>query len=150
MEILNNQFVYTKTKFKTMDEIFSFAAKQLYEKGRTTEVDAVIRGFEDRESGYSTYAENGVAIPHCKITQVKQATVMILQNSSKVAWTDADEYADLIILLAVPGEGHNDLHLKMLAKIAQKLVNEEFVQRLKSLSKADDIVEAFADIKEVR
>jgi len=38
----------------------------------------------------------------------------------------------------------------MLAKIAQKLVNEEFVQRLKSLSKADDIVEAFADIKEVR
>ena len=140
MSVLSKEFILLDTRFASRDDTFRDVASKLYNAGRITHIDKFIEGIYEREKLFSTYMENSIAIPHCKIKEVKEATVLIIRNSKPLVWGDKEESVSIIILLAIPDGITNNVHLRILANIAQALLNNEFVNVIKNTNDTEDIM----------
>lgn len=140
MSVINKEFILLDTQFASRDDTFRDVASKLYNAGRITDINKFIEGIYEREKLFSTYMENNIAIPHCKIKEVKEATVIIIRNSKPLVWGEEEETVSIIILLAIPDENTNNVHLRILASIAQALLDNEFVNVIKNANDAEDIM----------
>ncbi|AYF40700.1 PTS sugar transporter subunit IIA [Ethanoligenens harbinense] len=93
--------------------------------------DTLLKIFMDREEVDSTGFGGGIAIPHAKISGLKNPFVAIIRFKEPVDW-DAidDEPVKVAIALVMPSGDKNNLHLEVLAKLSRKLMDETFVQKL--------------------
>lgn len=140
MSVISKEFILLDTQFASRDDTFRDVASKLYNAGRITDINKFIEGIYEREKLFSTYMENNIAIPHCKIKEVKEATVIIIRNSKPLVWGEEEETVSIIILLAIPDENTNNVHLRILASIAQALLDNEFVNVIKNANDAEDIM----------
>lgn len=84
-----------------------------------------------RERMGSTGLGHGVAIPHARLSGLKEVRAAFLRLHKPLAFDAPDQLpVDLIIGLAVPEEC-NEAHLKILARIAEQLSNEAFRDALR-------------------
>lgn len=103
-----------------------------------------------RENEFSTGVGNGIAIPHGKSETVKEAIVAFAKLNKKIDWNSIDsELVDLIFLLGVPEKNTENLHLKILAQLSRKLMDEDFVRMLREANTEQEIYNALSDIEEV-
>lgn len=102
---------------------------------------AVVADYEDREREATTGFGGGVAIPHSKTDNVTDATLLFARLREPVEWNalDGAPVSTLISILA-PKSGA-DVHLQLLAKLARRLMHEDFVNVLKS-GADDEVFEA--------
>lgn len=141
MSVICKEFILLDTEYASRDEAFKGAASKLYNAGRITDINKFIEGIYEREKLISTYMENSIAIPHCKIKEVKEATVVIIRNTKPLIWEEEEETVSIIIILAIPDENSNNIHLRILANIAQALLNKEFVNVIKNTNNAEAILD---------
>jgi mannitol/fructose-specific phosphotransferase system IIA component (Ntr-type) len=91
---------------------------------------------------YSTGLGHGFAIPHCRSDAVKQNSVALLKLKNALDWGSQDDKpVRTVILLAVRESDPNNGHMQVLAKLARKLMNEQFRDQLIRLENALDISE---------
>jgi multiphosphoryl transfer protein len=84
-----------------------------------------------RESAYSTGLGHGFAIPHCKSDAVSANSIAILKLRNPIEWGSLDGKAvQVVILLAVRESDAGNSHMKALAKLARKLMDEKFREHL--------------------
>ena len=84
-----------------------------------------------REEEGSTYVDNGITVPHAKSDVVTRPSLAALRLSSPVQYNpDDDGKTDLLFAIAAPQNG--SLHVDMLARMMQMLMNEEFVEQLRA------------------
>jgi fructose PTS system EIIA component len=69
-----------------------------------------------------------VAIPHGKSSGVTRASVVFARSEQGVDFGDA-EPSRLVFLIAAPA-GEDDLHVTLLAKLARRLIHQDFRDRL--------------------
>lgn len=138
MSVIEERLIFLDTNLKTRDEVFRFAAKSLQNAGRLKDVETAVKGFYEREDMFSTYMDNSVAIPHCKSDTITLASVAVIRNSFPVEWSSQDENAELFFLLVIPQEGNKE-HLRILAQLAQALLDEELVTGIKTAKTAAEI-----------
>lgn len=146
MSVVCKEFIFLDTKFETRDEAFRSVALKLYEGGRIKETEEFVKGVYEREKLFSTYMGNNIAIPHCKSSVINEATVIIVRNSTPISWGDEDEIVNLLIILAIPGENANRVHLRILADIAQSLLNGDFVNIIKTTNSKETIINEMKNI----
>ncbi|WP_083441073.1 PTS sugar transporter subunit IIA [Nitriliruptor alkaliphilus] len=85
---------------------------------------AAVLAREDETGG--TGMGSGVAIPHAKSSAVARAAVAIGRASSGIDFGSEDGApADLVFLIAAP-EGADDLHVRVLSRLARRLIHESF------------------------
>lgn len=140
-QVVDRELLFIGTDFRTQGEVFSFLGNTIWTAGRAEKADTVIRGFYKREMEFSTCINDGVAIPHCLDPDIRQASVVIIQNNRPVAWTNEDEEADLIFALFVPGEEARQSHLRILSRLAGMLMEEEFVAAVRDCKSRDALYE---------
>ena len=79
----------------------------------------------EQETG-GTGMESGIAIPHAKSPAVVRPSVAFGRSEAGVDFGAEDgSSADLIFLIAAP-EGADDLHVRVLSRLARRLIHEEF------------------------
>lgn len=139
-DVIVKKHIYLDTSFRSQREIFEFIADRMKEDGRCTEEDALIENFYQREQEFSTAMNDGIAIPHCRCAQILDATVMIIRNSASVCWSDDNE-ADLFFALLIP-EQSAQMHIRVLASVAQMILEDDFIHLVRSIQQEDDIYEA--------
>lgn len=101
-----------------------------------------------REKEFSTGIGNGIAIPHGKSETVKEAIIAIAKLKKAIDWESIDSgLVDLIFLLGVPERNKENLHLKILAQLSRKLMDEEFVEMLRNAATEQEIYNALCDIE---
>ena len=84
-----------------------------------------------RELAYSTGLGDGFAIPHCRSDAVTANSIAILKLRNPIDWGSADGKAvHMVMLLAVRESDADNNHMKVLAKLARKLMNEEFREQM--------------------
>ncbi|MFE0557244.1 fructose-specific PTS transporter subunit EIIC [Paenibacillus sp. NPDC058910] len=86
-----------------------------------------------RENHSPTGFERGLAIPHGKSTLVKEAKVAIARLKTPIEnWEsiDPDNKVDLIFLLAIPAAESGSTHVRLLAQLSAKLMDDDFRARL--------------------
>ena len=93
-----------------------------------------------REREISTSVGNQVAIPHGKTDTVSEPFVAFMRTKEGFKWDENSvEPVRLIFLIGVPDKDANKLHLKYIAEISKKLINDEFRTKLLTLSGKEDV-----------
>ena len=125
------------TKEAAIDEMIN----SLVDNGVVTDFDVFKSGIMAREAQTST--GDGIAMPHSKNAAVKEATVLFAKSNKGVDYESFDgQPTDLFFMIAVP-EGANDIHLAALAELSKYLMQDDFADRLRQVTSADKVIEAF-------
>ena len=109
--------------------------------GNITDKDAYKKALYAREAEGSTYVDNGITVPHAKTNVVTRPSLAALRLSSPVQYNAEDDgKTDLLFAIAAPKNG--SLHVDMLARMMQMLMNEDFVEKLRTAKTPEDFLAA--------
>lgn len=120
----------------TKEDAIFLAGKALYELGYVEE--EYIKLMIERERLVSTYMGMGLAIPHGTTHEegiIKKTGIVVLQFPDGVPF--GDEKAQLVVGIA----GKGGEHMEVLAKVATALDNEEVLNKMKTTSDVEWILE---------
>jgi multiphosphoryl transfer protein len=116
---------------RTKEEAIKEIVDRLYVVGRTDRPRDVEEALWQREAVYSTGFGHGFAIPHCRTDAIRANTLAILKLDRPIEWGSLDgKPVEVLILLAIRESGEARAHMKVLAKLARKVVHEDFRDRL--------------------
>jgi fructose-specific phosphotransferase system IIA component len=109
--------------------------------GRVTDPARVILDVlaRERQTG-GTGMESGVAIPHAKSPGVMVPTLAVGRSRRGIDFGAGDgRRSDLIFLIAAP-DGADELHIRMLSRLARHLIHDSFRTSLRAARSADELV----------
>ncbi|MBA3582621.1 MAG: PTS sugar transporter subunit IIA [Gammaproteobacteria bacterium] len=94
-------------------------------------VTTIFNKLMEREDSGSTGFGKGVALPHCRLNDLPQATLALMTLTTPLDFNALDDQpVDLLFALAVPEQG-TDIHLQILAQLAQLLSNKTLCLNLR-------------------
>ncbi|WP_066891738.1 PTS sugar transporter subunit IIA [Clostridium nigeriense] len=129
--MINRELIVLDSELKDREDIIEFLANKALNIGYISSLDEYIDAVKKRESEFSTAIGYGVSIPHGKSSAVDRAFIGFLRCREEIKWSeDQKEKVRLIFLLGVPENKKETLHLKILAQISRKLMDEEFRKKL--------------------
>ena len=103
----------------------------------------------ERESQTTTGIGNNIAIPHGKSSTVNVASLMFAKTTKPLEWNSLDgSKVSIIFLMAARERDTGKEHLKMLATVAGKLMDDDFVKEIKAENDPDKLVNIFKKIEE--
>lgn len=141
--MLDKKFIKMNLTGKTKDEILQEMVDILNEGGVLNNKEEYLKVVREREATSSTGLEEGIAIPHGKTKAVKKATVAFGKSKEGVDFNSLDgKKSRLFFMIAAP-EGTTDSHIEMLSKITNKLLNDEFKDKLEKAETAEEIIALF-------
>ncbi len=125
------EMILLDSKSRTKEEAIRELVDLLHLADRIDDADSVEETIWQREATYSTGVGFGVAIPHCKSPNVLMNSIAILKVRSAIDWKSLDdEPVKLVILIAIKGDKASEEHLKMIAGLSRKLMDENFRERI--------------------
>ncbi len=134
--LIDENIIRLNSQSKTKEEAVRELVDLLQLSGRIEEPDKVEETIWQREDAYSTGVGLQVAIPHCKSPLVLANSIAMLKLAGEIEWKSLDDRpVRLVILIVVNDDQANDVHLRMIASLSRKLMDEEFSSQL--LSAAD-------------
>lgn len=99
----------------------------------------------NRERLGSTGIGDGVAIPHCRVSNCSSVIGALVTLKSAVDFESVDDQpVDILFALIAPEEGHDE-HLKALASIAERLNNPEFRARIRACDSVEMLFHSAID-----
>lgn len=130
-------------------DAISRLAVQLQENNQLTDLESFIQAVLYREGETTTGVGNGIAVPHGKSSAVIESTVIFAKLTEPLDWDSIDgQPVDMIFMLAIADSDKTDGHLKLLANLASKLMDEEFVQQLRTTTDYDELLELISKEKD--
>lgn len=132
------------TKNAVIDEMITSLEKHHVINNVEQFKDAILK----REEQSTTGLGNGIAMPHAKTAAVNEATVLFAKSNKGVDYGSLDgQPTYLFFMIAVP-DGAYDTHLQALAVLSRSLLDEKFVEGLKSAKTPEEVVRIFRKIEE--
>ena len=133
--------VFVAEDFASRDEALSFVSNQAVKAGIASDADAVMNAFLAREAEGTTGMMEGFAIPHAKSDAITEAAVIVVKDESGVTGWDTMDGApvNVAIALLIPGAQSGTTHLKILSKVAEALMDEDFRGTVKGSTDAAEI-----------
>lgn len=133
--------VFVAEDFASRDEALSFVSNQAVKAGLANDADAVMNAFLAREAEGTTGMMEGFAIPHAKSDAITEASVIVVKDESGVTGWDTMDGApvNVAIALLIPGAQAGTTHLKILSKVAEALMDEDFRATVKGSTNAAEI-----------
>lgn len=133
--------VFVAEDFASRDEALSFVSNQAVKAGVASDADAVMNAFLAREAEGTTGMMEGFAIPHAKSDAINEAAVIVVKDESGVTGWDTMDGApvNVAIALLIPGAQAGTTHLKILSKVAEALMDEDFRATVKGSTDAAQI-----------
>ena len=133
--------VFVAEDFASRDEALSFVSNQAVKAGLANDADAVMNAFLAREAEGTTGMMEGFAIPHAKSDAITEAAVIVVKDESGVTGWDTMDGApvNVAIALLIPGAQAGTTHLKILSKVAEALMDEDFRATVKGSTDATEI-----------
>jgi len=123
----------------TKDEVLHNVARLLYDAGKINDYEAYVRGLYKREDEFVTGIGEGIAIPHCKGTCVNEGAFTLVKLKNNIKWGSLDDQPVNFVILLAAADMSDDVHLKLLAKLSVKLMDDDFREGLMSAVCIEDI-----------
>ena len=131
--MIDKDFILFGIEASTQKEAIQALVEHSAVQGRVADTPKVIQAVLEREQEGTTGFGKGIAIPHGKSSGVTKPTLMFGGLNQKVDWNSMDDQpVDKLFLILVPETSHQE-HLQMLAKLARKLMHDEFVDALNEI-----------------
>lgn len=138
--------VFVGESFASRDELLTFVSKKAVEQGIAQDADELMSAFIAREDMGTTGMTDNFAIPHAKSTTVTNAAVMAVKTSDIAGWETLDQKPiEVAIALLIPDTEAGTTHLKLLSKVAEALMDDEFRSAVKGTDDAATIAKLIND-----
>ena len=139
-ELFTAQSIALDEALQTQEQILSRLVELQATHGNITDREAYKKALYAREAEGSTYVDNGITVPHAKTNVVTRPSLAALRLSTPVQYNAEDDgTTDLLFAIAAPENG--SLHVDMLARMMQMLMNEDFVEKLKAAKSPKEFLE---------
>jgi len=145
-DVIVRELIFIDTVFRTQDEVFNFIATRLFEADRSSNKSEVVKGFYDRESEFSTCMNDGIAIPHCLNQDISDATVIVVRNQFDIPWPQKEDQANLFFSLLIPKKNENQMHIRILAQVAQLIMEDDFITDVRDSKNTQNIYDLLKDL----
>ena len=125
------------TKHEVLDELVDRVSDKLGIENKERLLDVI----EEREECASTFLPMGVAVPHARVPEVQDITMVVgvARNAIADTWGDNPLKANIFCLFLSPTEEKEfGNHLKLLARIAAVFSDPNFVNELSQVDSCDE------------
>lgn len=141
----SENLIFLNCSFTTKEEIFDFVAKQFEKENKVSSAQEFKKALFERESIGITGFENGLAIPHGKSSTVKEASFAVVRlqkslDTSEYASLDPQSKVDTLFILAIPEDQAGTTHLTLLADLAGRLGDINYLNQVKSAHNAKEMI----------
>lgn len=126
------------------NQVITALAAKIAASGRATKA-GLINDLMAREAKSVTGMPGGIAIPHCRSEAVTVGSLAFARLKEPVDFGAKDGPADLVFMIAA-AEGQGQAHLKLLQKLARKLVDKEFLAGLRSVESAQQAAQIIMEV----
>lgn len=131
IDLIDNNLINLNLQAESQLQAIESLTKLLFKSKRISSKEDFIEGVLNREAEITTGFGNGIAIPHCKSKSVLKPSIVIGKNKKLIDWNAMDgKGVYFIILLAVPHDNGNAIHLKILSELSSKLIDDDFRESL--------------------
>ena len=115
--------------------------------GKVADVGELVRVALAREAQGTTGLGEEIAIPHAKTDAVTAPVVGFARSAEGIDWGSLDgTLAKLVFMISVPEAAAGDEHLRILALLSRKLMDEDFRARLQSAPDKAAILRVLSEI----
>ncbi|WP_313466811.1 fructose PTS transporter subunit IIA [Carnobacterium sp.] len=123
-------------------EVIEKMAECMFKNGYLFNKDEFVDEVLERESYTTTGIGNNLAIPHGKGSAVKEAAVIFAKTQIPIGWDSLDDKpVDTIFLMAVPVTDDGSGHLRLLADLSGKLMDDLFVEAIRNENSVDRLAD---------
>jgi mannitol/fructose-specific phosphotransferase system IIA component (Ntr-type) len=105
-----------------------------------SDVGMLVKALKEREEILSTGIGLGIAIPHAKISAVKEMTFAIGISRKGISFDSLDGNPAKIIILVAAGERQHKEYLRLLSNIMAILKNETIKKNIIEAESAEEII----------
>ncbi|MCW5874479.1 MAG: PTS sugar transporter subunit IIA [Anaerolineales bacterium] len=116
-------------------------ASLLQASARLSDREQYIKDVYEREVMVPTGIGDLIAIPHARSLGVASSGLVYLRLAAPVVWNEGEQ-ARYIFGIAVPDDNLDNLHLKILANVAKKLLDDKIKQVIQESQSKSQILEA--------
>ncbi|MCX4881192.1 fructose-specific PTS transporter subunit EIIC [Streptomyces sp. NBC_00847] len=122
-------------------------ARLLARSGKVADGDQLVRTALRREEQGTTGLGEEIAIPHAKTDAVTAPVVGFARSDEGVEWGSMDgTRARLVFMIAVPEAAAGDEHLRILAVLSRKLMDDGFRERLTAAANERAVLDVLGEI----
>lgn len=151
-DLLSAESIDLKGEAKSKEEVIKKMVDLMVKRGNINDRDTYEKGVFKREEESTTGIGDGIAIPHCKSDSVSKPGLAAMVLPDGVDYDSLDGApVNLIFLIAAPNTEDN-VHLEVLSRLSELLMNPDFVSALKNAKSKEEFLsvidEAEADKKE--
>lgn len=147
--MIKRELIYLDQEYSGREQVLRKLCQDGYEFGVISNADIFMEAVMERERDLPTSIGFNVSIPHGKSEFVREPFISFMRTKMPFIWDQKNnENTKLIFLIGVPMEQKNTLHLKILANISKKLLNEEFRDILDESSSKEIIYKLLKSIEE--
>ncbi|AMV60680.1 PTS mannose transporter subunit IIAB [Pediococcus damnosus LMG 28219] len=140
-DFISDKNIVMNLHARTRDEAIKDLSFILQKNGSVSDSDDFYKDVLKRESMTTTGIGKNIAIPHGQSKSVISSTMLFARNDQKLEWNSLDgSKVDIIFLMAIPPDDQGDEHLRMLAKLSGKLMDDAFVDSIKKASSSEQIL----------
>ncbi len=145
--MIQEELVFVDSELKNKKDVIDLISKMAKEQNLINNVETFEEKVFAREREISTSVGSQVAIPHGKSAEVKMPFIAFMRTKEGFKWDeDSEDLVRLIFLIGVPDKGADKLHLKYIAQISKKLINDEFRDSLLNLQSKKAIYDLLKSI----
>lgn len=139
--VINESLICLDLQSYSKQDVFNELADLLVKNGNVNDKVIFLQDVQKRELVCNTCIDDGVAIPHAKSSAVVKPGVAVGISRSGVDYETGDNcLVQLVFLIASPEQVTN-LHVELLGKISNKLLDESFMPKLMQAKTTQDALE---------
>jgi len=144
-KLLNEKNIYFINKTDKVSVITELAAKSLA-CGKISDPDDFYQALVERENLMSTGIGLGVAIPHAKLSSIKDYFITVGILKQPVEWDAIDKQpVKIVFLIGGPSESQAT-YLQILAQLMLVIKNESLLNKLKAAQHPSEIIKVFFEL----
>lgn len=140
VDLLNIEGIALGVKASSKAQVIDIMVELQQKCRNITNKEKFKQGILEREAQSSTSVGMGIAIPHAKNESVKKAGLVAITVPEGVDYhSPGGDKATLLFMIAAPKNG-SDVHLEVLSRLMQMLMDEKFANSLRSAKTAHEFL----------
>jgi len=145
VDVLKKESVIPKLSSKTKPKVIQELADRVVSNYPSINRDDLVSILIEREKLCSTAVDEGVAIPHGKVSGLSNIIVAFGRSINGIDFESLDGNPTQLFILVLAPENSSGIHLKLLARISRIFKNPEFRSRIINADNQEQIYDIIID-----
>ena len=142
---LQPEEIHLDANLRDCDDALDFIAQAIGTR-HGLDPDPIFRALVRREQAGSTALGGGFAMPHASIPGIERPLTLLVRTREPIPYKASDQApVSLLLAILVPERGDRNVHLKLLALVAELMSQPGFRSRLDLATEPVGAAKAFRD-----